>query len=56
MQAVAGLTPGFSIGYWILKRGWMFILALFFFMPLPAGNSLLPGRRGGGKNMEKKPK
>ena len=23
--------PRFFIGYWILKRGWIFILALFYF-------------------------
>ncbi len=31
----------FFIGYWILKRGWIFILAPFFILPvvssLPAG-------------------
>jgi len=24
----------FFIGYWILKRGWIFILALFLFLPV----------------------
>jgi len=26
----------FFIGYWILKRGWISILALFYFNPFPA--------------------
>jgi len=30
----------FFIGYWILKRGWIFILALFLFYQLP--DPLLP--------------
>ncbi len=33
----------FFIGYWILKRGWIFILALFFCYKLQAICSFLKG-------------